>query len=166
MFQFESLSYMCVWLAATVTMNMALWRSKRHPVSLNWMATCIHMDVCVCIYAPNHQCSSLNCWHSEFKASSFSSRQKYPDLHLFFLPALFRCPISTPGAEKKKSFQTSKFKNTRQAQPWHGPLEVFWLFLPFVWGGFFETLRLGNKHRCRWSFVIGSVLPARWTAVC
>lgn len=122
--------------------------------------------VCVCIYAPNHQCSSLNCWHSEFKASSFSSRQKYPDLHLFFLPALFRCPISTPGAEKKKSFQTSKFKNTRQAQPWHGPLEVFWLFLPFVWGGFFETLRLGNKHRCRWSFVIGSVLPARWTAVC
>lgn len=64
--------------------------------------------VCVCIYAPNHQCSSLNCWHSEFKASSFSSRQKYPDLHLFFLPALFRCP--TPGAEKKNHFRPQSSK--------------------------------------------------------
>lgn len=30
---------------------------------------------------------------------------------------------------------------------------------------FFETARVGNKHRCRWSSVSGPVLPARWTAV-
>lgn len=166
MFQFESVSYMCVWLAATVTMNMALWRSKRRPVSLNWMATCIHMDVCVCIYAPNHQCSSLNCWHLEFKASSFSSRQKYPDLHLFFLPALFRCPISTPGAEKKNHFRPQSSKTHVKLSLDTDHLKSFDFSFRSFGVDFFETLRLGNKHRCRWSFVIGSVLPARWTAVC
>lgn len=47
------------------------------------------MHVCVCLHL---HCSSLNCWRSVFKVSCFSSKRKYVDLHLFFLPVLFRWP--------------------------------------------------------------------------
>lgn len=102
--------------------------------------------VCVCIYAPNHQCSSLNCWHSEFKASSFSSRQKYPDLHLFFLPALFRCPISTPGAEKKIISDLKVQKHTSSS----ALTRTTWSLLTF------PSVRLGWIFLKHWGWVIST----------
>lgn len=62
---------------------------------------CVHVRMCVCVCVCVHlPCTSLNCWHSTFKASCFSSTRKYADLHLFFLPALFRWPHLQSRGEK------------------------------------------------------------------
>lgn len=100
---------------------------------------------CVCVCAYTLLTTSAALWTvgiQNSKLPPFLPDKNTPTFICFFYQPCLGAPSPLLGW-KNKSFQTSKFKNTRQAQPWHGPLEVFWLFLPFVWGGFFWNIEVG-----------------------
>lgn len=125
------------------------------------MTYCVFTYACVCVcVCPHLHCSSLNCWHSVFKASCFSSKWKYVDLHLFFLPVLFRWPhLHSWGAET-----ISKHKVQKHASNSDLTRHTWTLFAsPFIpFGKIFETVRASNQCRWRWGFIIGTVFLARW----
>lgn len=130
------------------------------------MCLCVHVcaRVCVCVYTFPAFRAALWTVHSVLKASCFSSKWKYADLHLFFLPVLFRWPHHHSWGEKNY-FKTQTSKTHVKVRLDTAHLNSFHFSFCSI-GEHFETKRVDNRCRCRWGFVIGTVFPARWTAVC